>query len=131
MAEKCIAKTKSGKECRAAAVIGTPFCALHGDPERAAALGRMGGLKNRHYVETEPIVISPPTTPEEVMTVLAQTMADVLARRLDPRIASTITYMAGPILKAFECTDLHQRVARLEEEHPKAVKPPEHEATSE
>ncbi len=43
-------------------------------------------------------------------------MADVLAKKLDPRIASTITYMSGPLLKAFESTDLQQRLARVEEE---------------
>jgi hypothetical protein len=33
---------------------------------------------------------------------------------LDPRIASTLTYMAGALLKAIESTDLQQRLARLE-----------------
>jgi hypothetical protein len=116
MSEKCSARTKLGNECRAAAVVGTPFCALHGDPERAAELGRMGGRKNRHYVDTEPVNITPPSTPEEVKNLLAQAMVDVLARKLDPRIASTITYMSGPLLRAFESTDLQQRLARLEEE---------------
>lgn len=116
MSEKCSARTKLGNECRAAAVVGTPFCALHGDPERAAELGRMGGRKNRHYVDTEPVNITPPSTPEEVKNLLAQAMVDVLAKKLDPRIASTITYMSGPLLRAFESTDLQQRLARLEEE---------------
>jgi hypothetical protein len=49
MSEKCGARTKSGNDCRAAAVIASPFCAIHGDPERAAELGRMGGLKNRTF----------------------------------------------------------------------------------
>jgi hypothetical protein len=43
-------------------------------------------------------------------------MADVLAKKLEPGIASTITYMSGPLLKTFESTDVQQRLARLEEE---------------
>jgi hypothetical protein len=76
----------------------------------------MGGLKNRHYVDTDEVTIAPPSTPEDVKNVLAQAMADVLAKKLDPRIASTITYMSGALLKAFESTDLQQRIARLEQE---------------
>ena len=59
MSEKCSARTKQGNECQAPAVVGTRFCALHGDPARAAELGRMGGRKNRHYVDTEPVNIAP------------------------------------------------------------------------
>jgi hypothetical protein len=43
-------------------------------------------------------------------------MVDVRAKRLDPRTASTLTYMSSALLKAFESTDLQQRLARLEEE---------------
>ena len=122
MSDKCSAKTELGKECRAPAVVGTLFCAFHGDPERAAELGRMGGRKNRHYVDAEPITIAPPSSPEEVKNLLAQAMVDVLAKKMDPRIASTLTYMAGPLLKAFESTDVQQRLASLEESRAKADK---------
>ncbi len=124
LGEGCSAKTKGGRPCRAAVVYGTRFCALHGDPARAANLGRMGGLKNRHYVDTEVVTVSPPSTPEDVKNLLAQAMADVRSRKLDPRIASTLTYMAGALLKAIESTDLEQRLARLEGElRAKADKP--------
>lgn len=116
LGERCSAKTKRGLPCRAAVVQGTRFCALHGDPARAAELGRMGGLKNRHYVDNEEVIIAPPTTPEDVKNLLAQAIVDVRARKLDPRTASTLTYMSGALLKAFESTDLEKRLTRLEEE---------------
>ena len=102
MSEKCIARTKLGDECRAPVVVGTQLCAIHGDPARAAELGRMGGRKNRHYVETEEVNIAPPSTPEDIKNLLAQVMVDVRARKLDPRIASTLTSTAGVLLRALE-----------------------------
>jgi hypothetical protein len=76
----------------------------------------MGGLKNRHSVDTDEVTIAPPSTPEDVKNLLAQAMADVRAKKLDPRTASTLTYMSGALLKAFESTDLQRRLARVEEE---------------
>ena len=113
---KCSAKTKDGSDCRAPAVIGTAFCALHGDPERAAELGRMGGQKNRHYVETEPMEITPPSTPEEIKNLLAQAMADVRAKKLEPRAATALTYMSRVLLEAIAATDLQSQVERLEQQ---------------
>ena len=115
MSETCSAKTKRGTECHAPVVVGSPFCALHGDPERAAELGRMGGRKNRHYVETEDVPLAPPSTPEDIKSLLAQAMVDVRARKLDPRIASALTYTAGVLLRALESTDFQKRLARLED----------------
>jgi hypothetical protein len=116
MSQTCSARTKSGNECRAGAVTGTQFCALHGDPERAAELGRMGGRRNRHYMDTDPISITPPSTPEDVKNVLAQAMADVRAKKLEPRIATALTYMSRVLLDAFATTDLQKRLERLEQE---------------
>ena len=116
MAEICIARTKSGNQCRAAAIVGSTFCAFHADPGRAAQLGRRGGRKNRHYVDAADVAVTPPATPEDVKNLLAQSMADVHTGKLHPRIAQTLTYMAGTLLKAMEGTDLQHRVARLEEE---------------
>jgi len=115
MSQKCSARTKLGKECRASVVIGTQFCALHGDPERAAELGRMGGLKNRHYIETEPVNITLPSTAEDVKNVMAQAMVDVRAKKLDPRIAMALTSMSRVLLEAFQTADLQKRVERIEQ----------------
>lgn len=108
MSEMCSAKTKQGKPCRAPTVVGSPFCAMHGNPSRAAELGRMGGRKNRHYVETAETPIPVPKTPEDVKNMLAQGAADVIRGKLDTRKASTLTYMASALLKAMESTDVQQ-----------------------
>ena len=112
----CRAQTKRGHPCRAAVVYGGEFCALHADPTRAAEIGRIGGRKNRHYVEVEEVNISPPSSPEDVKNLLAQAMVDVRAKRLDPRIASTLTYMSSALLKAFDSVETEERLTRLEKE---------------
>ncbi len=114
---RCSAKTKAGNACRAPAVYGTEFCALHGDPARAAEIGRKGGRKNRHYVDVDPIEIPAPKTPGEAMQVLAQTIADLRARKVDPRIASAIIHGVRVFLYAMDITDLHSRLERLEQNY--------------
>jgi hypothetical protein len=74
-----------------------------------------GWPQEPRYVDAQPANIAPPSMPEEVKNLLAQAMVDVRAKEINPRIASTITYMSGALLKSFERTDLQQRVARLEE----------------
>jgi len=116
MADTCAAKTKQGRRCQAPPLAGSRFCAFHADPDRAAALGRKGGLKNRHYVGIDDVNIVPPSTPEDVKALLSQAMADVRSRKLDPKIASALTYIATVLLKAFDATDIHRRLFRLEAE---------------
>ena len=48
---KCRAATKAGSQCAAPAVRDGIYCALHADPDRAAQLGRKGGMKNRKTYE--------------------------------------------------------------------------------
>lgn len=114
MSQMCSAKTKKGTRCQARAIAGSSLCAFHANPDRAAELGRIGGRKNRHFVETEVVNVTPPSTPEEVKNLLSQAMADVRARKLEPGVASTITYMASVLLKAMDDTDTHRRLSRLE-----------------
>jgi hypothetical protein len=64
----------------------------------------------------EEVNISPPSSPEDVKNLLAQAMVDVRAKRLDPRVASTLTYMSSALLKAFDSMETEQRLARLEKE---------------
>jgi hypothetical protein len=86
--------------------------------EKAAelVLGRMGGLRNRHYVDTEPVSISPPETPEDVKNVLRQAIADVRAKKLEPRTATARTYISRVLLDAFAATDLQKQLESLRQE---------------
>jgi hypothetical protein len=75
----------------------------------------MGGLKNRHYIETEPVNITLPSTAEDVKNVMGQAIVDVRTKKLDPRIAMALTSMSRVLLEAFQTADLQKRMERLKQ----------------
>jgi len=107
---KCKAKTKAGRPCAAPAVRGGIYCALHADPERAAQLGRKGGTKNRKVYDGDVRNVAVPESAGDVKRMLAETMADIRAERMDPKLGSTIGYLGMALLRAFEVADLEQRL---------------------
>ena len=93
MNKTCKAKTKAGKPCKAIPYA-RGLCAFHADPRRAAELGRMGGQKNRRLIaDSASEAISAPRTAEDVKNLLAETMAGIHARRLDPKIGNVMAYL--------------------------------------
>ena len=91
------------------------LCALYADPGRAGELGRRSGKARRYVIApVEPARISPPQNAREVKEVLGQVMSDLLARKLDPRVANTTAYIGGVLLRAIEIADLEERIAKLE-----------------
>src|SRR5262249_55503633 len=96
---RCEAKTKRGSQCKALSGPGNRYCLFHSNPSRAAELGRKGGLRNRHYVSGAAVPPPAPQTAMDVKGFLAEAMAELRAGRLDPKIASSLAYIAGPLLK--------------------------------
>jgi hypothetical protein len=90
---KCRAATKAGRQCAAPVIRGAVYCALHSDPKKAAELGRKGGKANRHTFETPSQEVEPPESVGDVKRMLAQTMANVLAGKIDPKLGTTVAYM--------------------------------------
>jgi general stress protein YciG len=111
---KCKAKTKAGRPCAAPAVRGGNYCALHADPERAAQLGRKGGTKNRKVYDGDVRNVSVPESAGDVQRMLAESMAELRAGKMDPKLGSTLGYLGTSLLRAFEVADLEQRLERLE-----------------
>jgi general stress protein YciG len=111
----CRAKTKAGRQCAAPAVRGGTFCSLHADPERAAALGRKGGARNRNVYDGGVHNISVPESAGDVKRMLAETMADTRAGKIDPKLGSTLGYLGMSLLRAFEVAEFEQRLERLEQ----------------
>ena len=99
---KCRARTKAGRPCAAPAVRGGAYCAIHADPNRAAELGRKGGARNRKMYEGEIQEVSVPQSAADVRRVLAEVMAETRAGKMDPKLGSTLAYMATALLRAYE-----------------------------
>lgn len=112
----CGARTRAGKPCSAPA---TPsgYCNIHSRPGRAAELGSLGGKRNRHTSGSGASQEwHPPESADQLKQILADAIAGVRCGRVDPRIGNAIAYMATPLLKAFETTELEQRVLKMEKE---------------
>jgi hypothetical protein len=63
--------------------------------------------------------IRPPQTGVDVKNLLAETMASVRGRRLDPRVGSVIASLGKTLLEAIKTTDLEARVEALENSKPR------------
>jgi hypothetical protein len=53
-------------------------------------------------------------TPNDVVTAAVQTVNEVRTGQLPPKVASTIGYLLGVVLKAYEVANLDQRVEMIE-----------------
>ena len=112
---RCQAKTKAGRPCAAPAIRGSAYCALHSDPNRAAELGRKGGARNRKVYDGDVGTVSVPESAGDVRRMLAETMADIRAGRMDPKLGSTLGYLGIALLRALEVAEIEQRLKRLEQ----------------
>jgi hypothetical protein len=59
-----------------------------------------GGVSTSNEQATEQI--APPESAADVRRMLAETMAEVKARRMDPKVANTVAYLGTVLLRAYE-----------------------------
>jgi len=81
----------------------------------AAQLGRAGGRQNRHVVEGVTTPLSALDTSSGVMAAIAQVIIDVHAKRLPPRIATSVAPLLNTLLRALDTEEQDKRLRRLEE----------------
>lgn len=110
---QCKATTSSGDRCKAKPHK-DGLCFFYSDPKKAAELGRKGGRRNRHTYEMPLQPVAAPESAGDVKRMLAETMAEIRAGRMDPKLGSTLGYLGMSLLRAFEVAELEQRVERLE-----------------
>lgn len=109
---KCSAKNKAGKPCGAPAVNGTTRCHMHSG--RAKELGSRGGHRRSVYAPENLKDFSAPRTADELRELLAQSIIEIRAGKLDPKLANSISYLGAGFLRALEVADLEKRLAELE-----------------
>ena len=116
--QTCESTRADGEPCGAVPRPGRSFCAFH-DPEchtERNAGRRRGGLERSRARAVLPDS-APPTilhTTRDVCELLAQTIDDVRTGRLDPKIANTVGYLAGVMVRALQVGELEDRLAALE-----------------
>jgi hypothetical protein len=101
MAMQCRATTASGQPCKAKPYK-NGLCLLHSNPKKVAELGRKGGLRNRHTYEQSNEQIAPPESAADLRRMLAETMAEVKAGRMDPKVANAVAYLGTVLLRAYQ-----------------------------
>lgn len=120
-AKACQFTHPDGRSCQATVQAGSDYCFFH-DPAKAGdrkAAQAKGGSQNA-------IRVLPPAelrawreghTPSsaELVGLLADTVDAALTGRIDPRVANTVGYLAGVMLKALEYDALNERLIAIEE----------------
>ena len=112
---KCQATTRSGERCKANALCGKKYCLAH-DPEsrkKFKEITRKGGkVKKKVQVCLAPIEFKGDV--REVLDLLADTINRVRSNKMPPKIANTVGYLAGHMIKALEIVEIEERLKKVE-----------------
>ncbi|MEA3485810.1 MAG: hypothetical protein U9R03_03780 [Candidatus Aerophobetes bacterium] len=112
---KCKATTKTGKPCKANALKGKEYCLAH-DPDskkKFKEITKRGGkAKKKVQVSLAPIQFKGGAG--EVLDLLADTINRVRSEDMPPKIANTIGYLAGHMVKALEIAEIDSRLKKVE-----------------
>lgn len=114
---QCLKKKHDGNTCRARALIGKEYCALHAEPGRAAQLGRKGGHRRTIYSPKCLKDVSAPMNAADLRDLLAQSIIEMRSGLLDPKLANAIAYLGMGFLRAVEMADLEKRLTELEKQN--------------
>lgn len=112
--KQCTHIGDDGQQCRAWARHDKEYCFRHDPESREVSIeaSRRGGLAREIAVET-PLEAIPVSTAKDVVTLITRTINEVRAGTLDPRIANTIGYLAGHLIRAFEVAELEGKVEEV------------------
>ncbi len=117
---QCQKKKRDGNQCGASARDGQKYCALHAEPGKAAELGSKGGRRRAVYRPEGLQEFAPPRSAADLRDLLAQSIIEIRAGKLDPKLANSISYLGAGFLRAVEVADLQARLEELEREHQEA-----------
>ena len=118
---RCKQIKPNGERCRGRAITKSEFCFFH-EPSRAKqrhAAQRKGGLNRLKPAKvtvlpgnTSDAVLS---TADDVCRLLSETINQVRKGELDVKIANSVGYLAGVILKSRSQGELEDRIVEIEE----------------
>jgi hypothetical protein len=111
---QCQKKKRDGKQCRARALSDKEHCALHAEPGRAKELGSKGGRRRTVYRPDALKEFAAPKTAADVGDLLAESIIEIRAGKLDPKVANALGYLGTSLLRALEVADVERRLDLLE-----------------
>jgi hypothetical protein len=111
---ECQHKKRDGKRCKAPALTGQTSCAMHAHPGRAAELGRRGGSRRAVYNPDDLRDFAAPRTAADLRDLLAESIIEIRAGKLDPKVANALGYLGTSYLRALELSDIENRLNVLE-----------------
>jgi hypothetical protein len=107
-------KKRDGKRCGAPALTGQTRCAIHAQPGRAAELGSKGGRRRAIYSPGDLRDFATPKTAADLRELLAESIIEIRAGKLDPRVANALGYLGASYLRALEVSEVEARLDALE-----------------
>ena len=113
---KCTYIKDNGEQCKANAMQEEAFCYLHNPaiPEEQKREAQTRGGANRALTVSEALPVIHIKKPRDTIKLLADTIDRVRAGEMDVRIANSIGVLSGHLIKAFEITQLNERVEIIE-----------------
>jgi len=113
---KCLFVKPNGDQCQANAMTSSDFCYTHNPEisEEEKREAKSKGGRNRSLAIINPL---PPIKIEktrDITALLVETINEVRGGGLDCRVANSIGYLAGVALKAYETSELEDRLDRIE-----------------
>jgi hypothetical protein len=109
----CKGKTRTGAACRAPAGS-KGLCFFHANPDRARALGQIGGRKNRRSVVD--LDVPDNMTASDVRNVTAQAIRLLMSGDMHAREAGALAQLCNSLYRVIPTADLETRVTMLEEQ---------------
>ena len=112
---QCTYIKANNQPCKAHAMKGSLFCFTHNPETRNehAKAVVLGGLNSSRKDSANLPAINL-QQPNEVVQLLEETINGVRDGSIPPKVASTIGYLAGYLLKAIEASDLNKRLEVIE-----------------
>ena len=113
LAKRCAAQARSGERCQSAPLHGKKKCAFH-TGNTASLLGARGGRRRAIFNPDGLEPLAAPKDAGDLLVLLAQTIVEVRAGRLEPRVANSLSYVASAFMAALDTADLDARLKALE-----------------
>jgi hypothetical protein len=86
----------------------------HAEPGRAAELGSKGGRRRALFSSGDLRDFGAPRTAADLRDLLAESIIEIRAGKLDPRVANALGYLGASYLRALEVSEVESRLDALE-----------------